>query len=104
MTVPAAHWQLDRLSTAARKAAAKAAVGAGVSLSFWLATLIDDTCCAEGVPSSPEPSKILQFARDSRDPSLPLQPITYRATPLVVAPVSAYRPLRMPLKVPEAKS
>lgn len=103
MTVPAAHWQLDRPSTAAREAAVMASVRAGVSLSTWLATLINDTCCAEGVPSFPEPPKILEFARDGQD-RVPLQPVTFRATPMVIAPVSAYRPLRTPLKVPDGKS
>lgn len=103
MTVPAAHWQLDRLSTAAREAAVKASAGAGVSLSSWLAALINDTCSTERVPSSPEPSNTVELARGGRD-RMPLQPITFRATPMVFAPVSAYPPLRMPLKVPEAKS
>src|SRR5215469_11016398 len=97
MTVPAAPWQLDRLSTAARDAAVKASVGAGISLSSWLARLISDTCSAEGAA---EPSKILGFRRDSRD-RMPLQPVAFHATPMVVAPVSAFRPLGMPLKVPE---
>ena len=103
MTVPAAQWQLDRLSTAAREAAVKASAGAGVSLSSWLATLINETCSTERVASSPEPATIRELARDGRD-RMPLQPVTFRATPMVVAPVSAYRPLRMPLKVPEGKS
>jgi ParB family transcriptional regulator, chromosome partitioning protein len=77
MTSPAAQWQLDRLSTSAREAAEIASLGAGVSLSSWLTKLISETCSAEGVASSAEPPKILEFTREIRDrvPSTPrIQP------------------------------
>ncbi len=78
MTAPAAQWQLDRLSTSAREAAEIASLGAGVSLSSWLAKLIGETCAAEGVAPPAEPPKILEFTRELRDrvPSTPrLQPV-----------------------------
>jgi ParB family transcriptional regulator, chromosome partitioning protein len=73
MTAPAAQWQLDRLSTSAREAAEIASLGAGLSLSSWLARLIGETCAAEGVAPPNEPPKILEFTREIRDrvPSTP---------------------------------
>ena len=107
MIAPAVHWQLGRLSTAARDTAAQASVRAGVSLSSWLSKLICDTCAAEGVAPPAEPRRILGFTQES-DGRIPLaEPSVFRATTMVVAPVSAYRPLRVlqtPVQVPEGKS
>jgi ParB/RepB/Spo0J family partition protein len=64
MTVSAAVWQLDRLSTSAREAAEIASLGTGVSLSVWLTRLIGEACTAEGVAPLAEPPKILEFTRD----------------------------------------
>lgn len=107
MTAPAVQWQLDRLAPAARDAAAKASLGAGVSLSSWLDKLICDTCAAEGIAAPAGARRALAFTHESgaRIPSS--EPAAFRATTMVVAPVSAYRPLQTlqtPVQVPEGKS
>jgi ParB/RepB/Spo0J family partition protein len=123
MTAPAAQWQLDRLSTSARDAAEIASLGVGLSLSSWLTTLIGETCSAEGVAPPAEPPKILEFTREIRDrvpstprfqPALvpaiasmppavapqpaatPMPSMAFSPTPMVVAPVSVYRPQKIP--------
>ncbi|HVA15508.1 MAG TPA: ParB/RepB/Spo0J family partition protein, partial [Stellaceae bacterium] len=90
MTAPAATWQLDRLSTSAREAAEIASLGAGLSLSSWLARLIGETCAAEGVAPPSEPPKILEFTREIRDRAQPVPPRipSAAAMPASVAPAS----------------
>jgi hypothetical protein len=93
MTATAVPWPLDRLSPAARDAAAKASLAAGVSLSSWLAKLIVDSCAAEDIAARDEPQRAREFTRASGDRIAPAQPAAFRATTMVIAPVSAYRPL-----------
>jgi len=47
MTSGAANWRLESLSASARATAEIASLGAGLSLSAWLAQLIADTCAIE---------------------------------------------------------
>jgi ParB family transcriptional regulator, chromosome partitioning protein len=49
MTSSTADWRLERLSKGAREAAEIASLGAGLSLSAWLARLIAETCAREGI-------------------------------------------------------
>jgi ParB family chromosome partitioning protein len=49
MTSSTADWRLERLSKGAREAAEIASLGAGLSLSAWLARLIEETCTSEGI-------------------------------------------------------
>ncbi|HXR85445.1 MAG TPA: ParB/RepB/Spo0J family partition protein [Stellaceae bacterium] len=100
MNSPAAPWQLDRLSTNARAAAESASRAAGMSLAAWLTKLISDTCAAEGVASLAEPPRILELMREIPGRALspriqptPAQPMAFRAPPLAIAPVTAYRTL-----------
>jgi ParB/RepB/Spo0J family partition protein len=52
MTSSVAQWRLDTLSASARATAEIASLGAGLSLSAWLAQLIAETCAEEGVASA----------------------------------------------------
>lgn len=107
MTAPAAQWQLDRLSPAARDAAAKASLAAGLSLSSWLGKLICDTCAAEGIAAPAGPQRALAFTREKGGRLPSAEPTAFRATTMVVAPVSAYRPLQTlqtAAQFPETKS
>jgi ParB family transcriptional regulator, chromosome partitioning protein len=54
MTSSVAQWRLDTLSASARATAEIASLGAGLSLSAWLARLIAETCADEGVAPASE--------------------------------------------------
>ena len=107
MTATAVQGQLDRLSPAARDAAGKASLAAGLSLSSWLAKLIVDRCAAEGIAAPAPPQRAREFTRESSNPIPSAEPAAFRATTMVVAPVSAYRPLPTllsPVHAAEGKS
>ena len=99
MTAPAVPWRLDRLSTTAREAAPNASLAAGVSLSSLLGKLICDTCAAEGIAAPAEAQKSLDFTHESDGRIPSADSAIFRASTMVVAPVSAFRPLRT-LKAP----
>lgn len=66
MTSSAPVWRFDGMSASAREAAEVAALGAGLSLSAWLTSLINDTCAAEAVaPRAAEAAPAPALAADS---------------------------------------
>ncbi len=98
MSSSAANWQLDRLSANAREAAEIASLGAGMSLSAWLARLIGDSCAAEGVAPTIEPPKILEFTREPRDRA-PAAPRPFITAPVPPAPQAVAPPPIAPQSV-----
>ena len=85
MTSPAAPWRLERLSATARETAEIASLGAGLSLSAWLAQVIGETCTAEGITTQVEAPTVIAFAPErSREPDIPNSP---RPAPMIAAAV-----------------
>lgn len=86
MTQSAVPWRLDRLSPGAREAAEIASLGAGLSLSHWLARLIEETCADEGLTpraSLPQPLMLqpvpAALPADTGPPAEPLPDATAAA-------------------------
>ncbi len=83
MTSSTAEWRFERLSKSAREAAEIASLGAGLSLSAWLARLIEETCASEGVARPSAAPTGLDFAPEktrTQAATLPAPPPADAAT------------------------
>ena len=88
MTSTAAPWRLERLSATARETAEIASLGAGLSLSAWLAQVIGETCAAEGITAHAETPTVIAFAPErSREPDAPSPPRYAPTAPAIVEPL-----------------
>ncbi len=65
MSSAAANWRLGRLSASARETAEIASLSAGLSLSAWLARVIDDACTTEGVVPQDDATIVVEFASET---------------------------------------
>ena len=94
MTSLAAHWQLERLPATVRETAEIASLGAGLSLSAWLAQVINEACAAEGVEAPAEAPTVLALPPEkARDAEISPPP---RAAPKVAPVVEPLAPRQQP--------
>jgi ParB family transcriptional regulator, chromosome partitioning protein len=90
MTSSTADWRLERLSKGAREAAEIASLGAGLSLSVWLARLIEETCAGEGIARPSAVPTGFDFAPEKPRTQAAMAPVPEVAE----APTSAPPPLQ----------